>query len=153
LKGHRLNLAAYRYAQSLPGPAQPLRACLSPLNREKHYLAGKTHVHSIGTVVAFVSPGLLNKGVHEHRMKEDRPMNTTILNSPGFQTLPKGVKQMLVVSEAYFFDQPKSHCQEQNGTAQDKLRQLRWATGRLEKTARPLFPELMRPELMILATP
>jgi len=33
-------------------------------------------------------------------------MNTTILNYPGFQTLPKGIKQMLVVSEAHFFEQP-----------------------------------------------
>jgi hypothetical protein len=30
-------------------------------------------------------------------------MNATILNYPGFQTLPKGVKQMLLVSESYFF--------------------------------------------------
>jgi hypothetical protein len=32
-------------------------------------------------------------------------MNATILNYPGFQTLPKGVKQMLLVSESYFFEQ------------------------------------------------
>jgi hypothetical protein len=31
-------------------------------------------------------------------------MSTTILNYPGFQTLPKGVKQMLLASEAHFFD-------------------------------------------------
>jgi hypothetical protein len=40
-------------------------------------------------------------------------MNTTILNYPGFQTLPKGVKKMLLVSEAYFFDEPASHRMEQ----------------------------------------
>ena len=40
-------------------------------------------------------------------------MNTTILNYPGFQTLPKGVKKMLAVSEAYFFDEPASHRMEQ----------------------------------------
>jgi hypothetical protein len=33
-------------------------------------------------------------------------MNTTILNYPGFQTLPKGLRQMLLVSEAYFFNEP-----------------------------------------------
>jgi hypothetical protein len=45
-------------------------------------------------------------------------MNSTILNYPGFQTLPKGVKQMLLVSEAHFFDQPASHPQEHTRTAQ-----------------------------------
>ncbi len=40
-------------------------------------------------------------------------MNTTILNYPGFQTLPKGVRQMLLVSEAYFFNEPASNHQEQ----------------------------------------
>jgi hypothetical protein len=39
----------------------------------------------------------------------EQPMNTTILNYPGFQTLPKGVRQMLLVSEAYFFNEPASH--------------------------------------------
>jgi len=38
-----------------------------------------------------------------------QPMNTTILSYPGFQTLPRGIKQMLVASEAHFFDQPASH--------------------------------------------
>ena len=33
-------------------------------------------------------------------------MNTTIMNYPGFQTLPKGIKQMLLTSEEYFFEQP-----------------------------------------------
>jgi hypothetical protein len=40
-------------------------------------------------------------------------MNTTILSYPGFQTLPKGVRRMLVASEAHFFDQPASHHKEQ----------------------------------------
>ena len=44
-------------------------------------------------------------------------MNTTIMNYPGFQTLPKAVKQMLLVSEAHFFEQPAAHHQEQNGKA------------------------------------
>lgn len=36
-------------------------------------------------------------------------MNTTILNYPGFQTLPKGIKQMLLASEEFFFEQPAPH--------------------------------------------
>jgi len=40
-------------------------------------------------------------------------MNATILNYPGFQTLPKGVKKMLLASEAYFFDEPAPHRMEQ----------------------------------------
>ncbi|MGO8700031.1 MAG: hypothetical protein ACLQVY_20260 [Limisphaerales bacterium] len=32
-------------------------------------------------------------------------MNQTILNYPGFQALPKGAKQMLLVSESYFFEE------------------------------------------------
>jgi hypothetical protein len=46
-------------------------------------------------------------------------MHTTILNYPGFQTLPKGIKQMLTVSEAHFFEQPASHHKEQNGMSQE----------------------------------
>ena len=46
-----------------------------------------------------------------------QPMNTTILNYPGFQTLPKGVRQMLLVSEAYFFNEPAPDHQEQKVTA------------------------------------
>jgi len=46
-------------------------------------------------------------------------MNTTILNYPGFQALPKGTKQMLLVSEAHFFDQSASHHREQIGTDQE----------------------------------
>jgi hypothetical protein len=42
-------------------------------------------------------------------------MDTTILNYPGFQTLPKGVRRMLIVSEEFFFDQPASHRQDESG--------------------------------------
>jgi hypothetical protein len=35
-----------------------------------------------------------------------QPMNTTTLNCPGFQALPKGVRQMLLFSEDYFFNEP-----------------------------------------------
>ena len=40
-------------------------------------------------------------------------MNTTILNYPGFQSLPKGARQMLLVSEAHFFEESASHTTEQ----------------------------------------
>jgi len=50
---------------------------------------------------------------------EEQPMNTTILNYPGFQSLPKGIKQMLLASEAHFFDQPASRHKEQKSTAQE----------------------------------
>jgi len=36
-------------------------------------------------------------------------MNTTILNYPGFQSLPKEIKQMLVASEAHYFELPASY--------------------------------------------
>jgi len=49
-------------------------------------------------------------------------MNTSILNYPGFQTLPKGVKQMLVASESHFFDQPAPHRKEQNRAAQKRTK-------------------------------
>jgi hypothetical protein len=48
-------------------------------------------------------------------------MNTSIMNYPGFQTLPKGVRQMLLVSEAHFFDQPVSHRQPQTAPAQEPI--------------------------------
>ena len=44
-------------------------------------------------------------------------MDTTIMNYPGFQFLPKGIKQMLLVSEAHFFDQSASHRREANAAA------------------------------------
>ena len=47
----------------------------------------------------------------------EKPMNTTILNYPGFQTLPKGVRQMLLVSEAYFFNESAAESQEQKAVA------------------------------------
>jgi hypothetical protein len=54
----------------------------------------------------------------KHRMTEEGPMNATILNYPGFQTLPKGIKQMLLVSESHFFDPPVPHYTEQENAAQ-----------------------------------
>jgi hypothetical protein len=45
----------------------------------------------------------------------EQPMNPTILNYPGFQTLPRGIKQMLLVSESHFFNQDTSHYKKQTG--------------------------------------
>jgi hypothetical protein len=47
----------------------------------------------------------------------EQPINTTILNYPGFQTLPKGVRQMLLVSEAYFFNEPAPDYRQQEVAA------------------------------------
>jgi len=47
----------------------------------------------------------------------EQPMITTILNYPGFQTLPKGVRRMLLVSEAYFFNVPALDHQKQKVAA------------------------------------
>ncbi|HUD48816.1 MAG TPA: hypothetical protein VMR33_18430 [Candidatus Baltobacteraceae bacterium] len=52
-------------------------------------------------------------------LQVQQPMNATILNYPGFQTLPKGIKQMLVASEAHFFDQPSTHHKGQKVGAQE----------------------------------
>jgi hypothetical protein len=60
----------------------------------------------VGTVVAFIESGLENEGVFEHRRRN--AMNKTTLNYPGFQELPKGAKQMLLASEAYFFEESAS---------------------------------------------
>jgi hypothetical protein len=46
-------------------------------------------------------------------LQTEQPMNT-ILNYPGFQTLPEGLKQTLSMSEAYFGEQAASLQQDQN---------------------------------------
>jgi hypothetical protein len=56
---------------------------------------------------------MMNNGTYEKRAKEDPTMTTTILDYPGFQALPKGVKQMLLASESYFFDQAAPRCAAQ----------------------------------------
>lgn len=48
-------------------------------------------------------------------------MNSTILNYPGFQNLPKGTRQMLLVSEAHFFEQSASHHNEHDGATQEMI--------------------------------
>lgn len=35
-------------------------------------------------------------------------MRTIVLTYPGYQSLPKGIKQMLVASENFYFDEIKS---------------------------------------------
>jgi hypothetical protein len=50
-------------------------------------------------------------------MREDWDMNTTIMNYPGFHTLPKGIKQLLLVSETHFFNEAAPQCMEQKDTA------------------------------------
>jgi hypothetical protein len=52
-------------------------------------------------------------------LQAEQPMNTTILNFPDFQSMPRGIKQMLLVSEAHFFDQATSHYHEQKAAAQE----------------------------------
>ena len=48
-------------------------------------------------------------------------MDTTILNDSGFQTLPKGVRRMLVASEAYFFEETASRHKEQRENGCDAV--------------------------------
>jgi hypothetical protein len=52
-------------------------------------------------------------------LQAEQRMNTSVINYPGFQTLPKAVKKMLLVSEAHFFEQPAPHPQEQRVLAQE----------------------------------
>ena len=48
----------------------------------------------------------------------EQPMNTTILNHPGFQTLPKGLRQTLLFSETYFFNEAAPDHQAQKVVAE-----------------------------------
>ncbi|HKW28530.1 MAG TPA: hypothetical protein VJT54_04280 [Verrucomicrobiae bacterium] len=34
-------------------------------------------------------------------------MRTIILTYPGYQSLPRGIKQMLLASESFYFDEPR----------------------------------------------
>jgi hypothetical protein len=69
-------------------------------------LARRLHTHN----AAYKTEPFMNTTLHA-----EQPVNTTIFNYPGFQTLPKGIKQMLVVTEARLFDQPAFHRPEQAG--------------------------------------
>jgi hypothetical protein len=46
-------------------------------------------------------------------------MNRTMLNYPGFQTLPRGAKRLLLVSAAYSSEPPSARHQGQKGAAQE----------------------------------
>ena len=89
-------------------------------------------------------------------------MNTTILNDPEFHALPKGVRQMLLASESYFFDQPMARtvepapCEHQGmaGTPRRGFRgEARYAhkPGCLGGASLPSFALLLRPSRRILA--
>jgi hypothetical protein len=49
-------------------------------------------------------------------------MNTSILNYPEFHSLPKGVRQMLLLSETHFFNQPPSHAAARKDPARQSSR-------------------------------
>jgi hypothetical protein len=66
---------------------------------------------------AYTGSDLLKEGHMSTNLEKEQPMNESILNYPGFQALPKGVKQMLLASETHFFDQPAPHRQEQKRTS------------------------------------
>jgi hypothetical protein len=78
-------------------------------------------------------------------------MNTTIFNSAGFQELPKGLKQMLLVSEAYFFDEPSSHIPVQAPVqrAEGTPPKMIWTIGCLEVVTRPFSLQLTYPQIML----
>jgi hypothetical protein len=54
---------------------------------------------------------------------EEKIMSASILNYPGFQNLPKGARQMLLISEAHFFEQSASHHAEEKAAAQARRTQ------------------------------
>jgi hypothetical protein len=61
---------------------------------------------------------MTDNGIYEQTARDEQTMTTTILNYPGFQALPKGVKQMLLASESYFFDHGTPRCAAQKYLAQ-----------------------------------
>lgn len=83
-------------------------------DKSSHLLV-KTQADPGGTPVAYIWDELMNTRLQKE--DEQQPMNTTIFNYPGFQMLPKGIKQMLLASEAYFFDQPVSSHVKQEAVA------------------------------------
>jgi hypothetical protein len=98
-------------------------------------LPGKTRAGPDGTLVAYMAVSM------KTTLQAERQMNTSIINYPGFQTLPKGAKQMLLASEAYFFDQPVSHHQEQKSAARGMPSNCGWTS----------FALLLRPVRGIVA--
>ena len=53
-----------------------------------------------------------------YKLAEERIMSASILNYPGFQNLPKGARQMLLISEAHFFEQSASHHAEEKAATE-----------------------------------
>jgi hypothetical protein len=49
----------------------------------------------------------------------EETMNTSILSYPGFQSLPKATRQMLLFSETHFFNEQASHPAAQKGASQE----------------------------------
>jgi hypothetical protein len=54
-------------------------------------------------------------------------MKSIVVTYPDFQKLPKGLKQMLVASESFFFDQMKTGAVPDRGNG--KLTAPRWSNG------------------------
>lgn len=52
---------------------------------------------------------------------------------------------MLLLSEAYFFDSPAPHYQEQTIMVRKKHARSFWDVGRFDNATRPLLPEVMIP--------
>jgi hypothetical protein len=63
-------------------------------------------------------------------MQSHQTMKLIMNTYPGFQTLPKGVKQMLLVSESFFFDEmrrpTKSAAQHPHPTGFAIESDMRW---------------------------
>jgi hypothetical protein len=95
--------------QGLRSPAQALRVFIARGNGEWGFLPWKRAfsglarlLHTDGQVI------IMNATLYA-----ELPVNMTTLSYPGFQSLPKGVRQMLLVSESYFFNEPPPERQEQ----------------------------------------
>jgi len=52
-----------------------------------------------------------------NRMQSHQTMKLIMTTYPGFQTLPKGVRQMLLVSESFFFDEMRRPARSAVATA------------------------------------
>lgn len=60
-------------------------------------------------------------------------MKSIMITYPNFRALPKGVKQMLLASESFFFEEMSAAPKRATAIAQTKpvagLREARWMTG------------------------
>jgi hypothetical protein len=59
---------------------------------------------------------------HAHCIHDGREenMNTSIMNYPGFQNLPKGARQMLLFSETHFFNEDAARPAAQADAARER---------------------------------